>query len=258
MRMLVASLLLLVPATARAQAEFYNLDDDRPSIVEDAYPNGRGGLELQLGLARIERTANEDTSVLSQLEVSYGAYYNLHIGAAARAIVGAVNDGPVRTGLSDTSVFALYNFNREGELLPAFAIRADVGFPTGRFSAESVRATVKGIVTRSFGRLRAHLNATHGFGEGAKQSFASDLTIKHLVGLALDYPLTYNFVLIVEAAGAQHQRSDELELDALLGARWQVSPRVVLDFGAGRGLLTGGDRLAATIGLTFTPGAFGL
>ena len=129
---------------------------------------------------------------VSQLELNYGAYYNLQMGVAARLITGALKDQPAGAGFSDTSVFALYNFNRESNLLPAFALRLDVGFPTGEFSANGVRATVKGIVTRSFGRLRAHLNGLYGFGADAKGQIGSDLNNQILVGVALDYPLTFN------------------------------------------------------------------
>ena len=41
-------LALLVPAAVAAQADYRNLDDDRPSAVEDAYPLERRALELSL------------------------------------------------------------------------------------------------------------------------------------------------------------------------------------------------------------------
>ena len=55
------------------------------------------------------------------------------------------------------TVGALYNFNTETLNLLAFAARVQPGFPTG-VNAKGVDTAVTGVMTRSFGRWRTHLN----------------------------------------------------------------------------------------------------
>jgi hypothetical protein len=252
----ILALLALLPLPALAQAEFYNLDDDRPTLIEDAYPTEYGGLELQAGLGRLE-VAPGERSVLFHAEINYGLYYNLQVGAAGRALVGEVT-GLTQQGFSDTSVFALYNVNRESRYWPALALRVDVGLPTGAFSASGVRAVFKGLATRTFGHVRLHANAAYGAGAAPKQTLHSDLAARFWAGAAADYPLTPNFLVVGEAYVLRVAGETDLNVNALLGLRWQVSPRCVLDAGLGRGLLSGGNQLTATVGLTFSPGAIGI
>src|SRR6266545_3810460 len=44
--MLVLAALLAAPPVARAQIDYRNLDDDRPTLIEDAYPIERFAFEL--------------------------------------------------------------------------------------------------------------------------------------------------------------------------------------------------------------------
>lgn len=121
-----------------------------------------------------------------------------------------------------------------------------------------MRALFKVIATRSFGRLRADANAAVGIGDSAKSEIATDMSARFWAGGALDYPLTFNFLVLAEAYALRMTGEDQTEANALVGIRWQVSPRWVLDLGAGRGFTPGDDDLIATLGLTVSPGAFGL
>jgi len=49
---LTATLVVLVPEVARGQTDYYNLDTNRPVLIEDAYPTERFAFELQLAPVR--------------------------------------------------------------------------------------------------------------------------------------------------------------------------------------------------------------
>lgn len=249
--------LLSAPAVARAQANFYDLDDDRPTLIEDAYVTSRGGIEVQQGLGRFERHGRRNNTILLHTEVNYGAWYNLQVGAAGRAVVGQL-EGTAVSGFSDSSAFALYNFNRESPYLPAFAVRGDAAFPTGPYSAQKTRGIFKVMMTRSFGRLRLHVNAAYGAGPGPKTSFATDLAARWWAGGVFDYPLTFNFLWLLETYAIRYADAPRVDVNSLMGFRWQVSPRWVLDAGVGRGWRPDGNQLTITVGVTANPGAFGL
>lgn len=255
--LLVIACVLISSRTARAQANFYDLDDDRPTLIEDAYVTSRGGIEVQQGLARFERHGKRDNTVLFHTEVNYGAWYNLQIGAAGRAVVGQL-EGDGIAGFSDSSAFALYNLNRESPYLPAFAVRADAAFPTGRYSAEKTRGIFKVMLTRSFGRLRFHANGAYGVGPGPKTTFATDLTARWWAGGVFDYPITFNFLWLVETYAIRYESDARVDVNSLTGFRWQAGPRWVIDAGVGRGWRPDSNQLTFTIGATANPGAFGL
>ena len=62
----------------------------------------------------------------------------------------------------DLSIGALYNFNTETLQLPAFAARIEVGLPTG-VNSRGVDTELTGVMTRSFGRWRTHVNLGYTF-----------------------------------------------------------------------------------------------
>lgn len=256
-KLVPAFLVAICPATAFAQVSFYDLDDDRPTLIEDAYVTPRGGLEVQQGLGRFERHGPDDNTVLFHTEANYGAYYNLQVGGAGRTVVGEIGGDEI-AGFSDASAFALYNLNRESPSLPAFALRADVAFPTGKYSARSARGIFKIMATRSFDRLRLHVNAAYGAGEGPKTGYATDLAARYWAGGVLDYPITFTCIVLAETYVLRYAGADDVDVNSLVGVRWQVSPRLVFDAGAGRGWTRDGNQLTVTAGLTFVPGALGL
>lgn len=248
----VAALLVLgVTSPLAAQIDYRNLDDHRPTRVEDAYPAERYALEL-IAPYSLERERGGRWLHAVDLEAEYGGVLNAQIGVAV-PVAGATGEG---WGLSGLRVFMLYNFNTEGPLLPAMSLRADVQLPVGSLADDHVRVTGKGILTRSWGRQRVHLNAGYSLGEDTAPA-AVDHADLWWVGAALDHTLYRQSVLAVgEVFVEQTSRGVPVEVNATLGLRWQWRPTTVLDLGVGRGLRPGvGPELSLTIGLT---NAFGL
>jgi hypothetical protein len=247
---ITAGLLLyfLVPS-ASAQIDYRNLDDDQPVVTEDAYPIERYAFEL-LAPYRFEAEAGGTNLHTSVLEAAYGLARNAQVGL--KLPLAAVDENPETDwGLAGLRVFGLYNFNTESRWLPAFALRTDASFPVGSLAGDGSRLAIKAIATRSWGRMRAHLNAARGFGSEDALSVAEPLN-RWSASLAVDRTFFRSSILVIgEVAVSQAVRDAPTAVNASLGGRWQWTPTLVLDAGLTRRLRSDtGPDIALTIGLS--------
>jgi len=244
-----AALIALTASAARAQIDYRNLDDDRPTRVEDAYPVERHAFELLIPYS-VEREHGGATLHASVLELEYGVLRNGQLGL--KAPFGAVRDvGAAKTGLSGLRVFGLYNVNTESRLLPALSLRADVGFPVGALAGSETQVAVKAIVTRSWGRSRVHLNAAYRFGADGTPPAVEALD-RWWYGVAADRTLFRHSLLIVgETYAGRLTAGAPVEVNASLGLRWQWRTTTVLDVGIARRLRRAvGPDFALTVGIS--------
>lgn len=233
------------PRPARAQIDYRNLDDDRPTRTEDAYPIERYAFEILAPYSfEAERDGTDRHLVVPELE--YGVAMNTQLGiklpwAATRS----------RSGLAGLTVFGLYNFTTEGPALPALSLRADVAFPVGRLAGRNTRAALKAIVTRSFGRSRLHLNIARGIGSEANVGEGEALD-RWGYGIAIDRTFFRQSLLVVgEVFGAQSVADAPTAVNASLGTRWQWRTTTVFDIGVSRRLKDQlGPDFALTLGLS--------
>jgi len=246
---LAAGLCTLYLAPARAQIDYRNLDDDRPVVTEDAYPVERYAFEL-LGPYRFEAEIGGAEHHTLVPEVAYGVARNTQVGL--KLPFAAVDEG-VNTdwGLAGLRVFGLYNFNTESQWLPALSLRADATFPVGSLAGDGSRFALKAIATRSWGRMRVHLNASRGFGSEDALSVAEPLS-RWSGSLAVDRTFFRSSILLIgEVALSQAIQDAPTALNASLGGRWQWTPTLVLDAGVTRRLRSDiGPDIALTIGLS--------
>ena len=234
--------LLVLPAVASraaAQTDYYNTDAGRPISVEDAYPVERRAVELQIAPLRLDRTGGVygwgiepeiAVGILprTQLEVAFPLAY-VDLGAGRR-----------RTGLAGVEVGALHNLNVETRI-PALAVAAELLIPAGGLGPDELRPSLKAIATKTFPWARVHVNGTYHFGDrsvddpvDAGGHAASDLASWE-AGVAVDrtFPLQ-SFLLTAElVAGRPVVDGAEVEWSTAAGTRYQLSPRVALDGGAG-------------------------
>jgi hypothetical protein len=242
------SLYFLVRSVA-AQIDYRNLDDDRPVVTEDAYPVERYAFEV-LAPYRFEDEAGGGQLHTVVLEVAYGLARNSQVGL--KLPLAGTDDGTgTDWGLAGLRIFGLYNFNTEGRWLPALSLRADASFPVGSLAGEGSRFAIKAIATRSWGRMRAHLNASRGFGSEDDLSVAEPLN-RWGGSLAVDRTFFRSSLLLVgEVAVSQAVRDAPTAVNAALGGRWQWTPTFVLDAGVSRRLRSDtGPDIALTIGLS--------
>jgi hypothetical protein len=245
-----AAILAVGPCTRlTAQIDYRNLDDDRPTRVEDAYPAERYAFELLLpySYARARAGAVVQASVL---ELEYGIFRNAHIGL--KAPLAAVRaGGSTTTGLSGVRAFALYNFNTDGRVLPAIALRADAAFPLGSLGGDETQVAIKGILTRSWGRNRLHLNGALRVA-GGDAGPAVEGVEDWWYGAAVDRTLFRQSVLLIgEVYALREASAAPVAVNASLGLRWQWRATTVLDVGISRGLRNGlGPDYAVTVGIS--------
>lgn len=235
-RFLAATGLLLSPALASAQIDYRNLDDDRPTLIEDAYPAERFAFELLVPW-RYGRDRHGGSVHAFIPEIEYGILRNAQLGLKL-PIAGARGgaDGGRDWGLSGLRLFALYNFNTESRVLPALSLRSDLNFSLGSLAGEGTRVSVKAIATRSWGRNRLHLNGAYTFGPEGRLA-AAEAAHKWWYGAAADRTLYRQSILLVgEVYALRSSSSEPTQVNASVGMRYQVTPYLVFDAGVARRL----------------------
>ncbi|MGH2607951.1 MAG: hypothetical protein ACREMV_13120 [Gemmatimonadales bacterium] len=244
-----AALIALAASATHAQIDYRNLDDDRPTRVEDAYPVERFAFEFLIPYS-VERGRSGATLHASVLELEYGVVRNGQLGL--KAPLGVVREaGTTESGLSGLRVFGLYNFNTESRLLPALSLRTDVTFPVGGLAGSETQIALKALATRSWGRNRLHVNAAFRFGPDGTPAAVEALD-RWWYGVAVDRTLFRQSLLLVgEAYARKLTDGAPVEVNASLGLRWQVRTTTVLDIGIGRRLRSDvGPHYAVTVGIS--------
>ncbi len=228
-----------------------NLDPNRPIGMEDAYaiPKGEIGLE---GGVRVNDRRQGRTRMTFQPQIIYGAFDNAQIEIQGdlftdpHQLVGPNKSGDLHLGL-------LYNFNTETIQLPAFAARVEVDLPTG-VNSKGVDTQLTGILTRSFGRLRTHLNAGYTIlGSPRGQERPGAYRAVAAVSYPLGYPASFRDTVIASLYSRQsdlHGQRNNTGVE--LGLRHQLTSRIVLDGGLGTEFYGPVDRAAllGTMGLS--------
>jgi hypothetical protein len=242
-------LAIAVAVPAAAQIDYRNLDDDRPTRVEDAYPAERYAFEFLIPYS-FERERGGAWVHASLLELEYGVLPNAHVGVKAPlAAVG--NRGTTEWGLSGIRALALYNFITESQLFPALSLRTDAVFPVGGLAGSETHVGVQAIATRSWGRHRLHVNGAYRFGRDGRPAATEGLD-RWWYGAALDRTLFRQSVLVIgEVYARRPLDAAPIEVNASVGLRWQWRPTAVIDVGIARGLRKGfGPGFATTIGVS--------
>jgi hypothetical protein len=228
-----------------------NLDPNRPIAMEDAYAIPKGEIGLEGGVRFNDRREGK-TRVAFQPQIIYGAFHNTQIEIQGdlftepATLVGANKSGDLHLGV-------LYNFNTETLTLPAFAMRVEADLPTG-VRSKGIDTQVTGILTRSFGRLRVHLNAGFtavGAPQGQERNGA--YRIVAAVSYPIGYPNRFRETLIVDVYTRQSDLVGQRNNTGIeIGLRHQLSSRVVLDGGIGTEYIGPSDRsaLTGTVGLS--------
>ncbi len=218
-----------------------NLDPNRPIGMEDAYAIPKGEIGLEGGVRFNDRREGR-TQVTFQPQIIYGAFANTQIEIQGdlftdpRSIVGANKSGDLHLGV-------LYNVNTETLMLPALAVRVEADLPTG-VNSKGVDTQLTGILTRSFGRLRVHLNAGYtvvGSPQGQERPGAYRAVAA--VSYPLGYPTSFRDTLIASVYTRQSDlRGQQNHTGIEVGIRHQLTSRVVLDGGSAPSL--SGRRIA--------------
>ena len=247
----IAILLLLMVPTLVWALDHDNLDPNRPIAIEDAYVVPKGEIGVEGGILFSDRKRG-DSRLVFQPQLIIGAFNNTQLELSSdvstdpRSVVGDDKSGNLTVG-------ALYNFNTETVNLPAFAARVQLGFPTG-VNAKGVDTAVTGVMTRSYGRWRTHLNIGYTFlGSPQGQERSGAYRVVAAVSYPLGYPMSFRDTIIANVFTRQSDLVGQRNPTGVgIGLRHQVSSRVVFDAGLGTELIGPSDRSVffSTIGLS--------
>ncbi|HEU4503887.1 MAG TPA: transporter [Nitrospira sp.] len=228
-----------------------NLDPNRPIAIEDAYVIPKGEIGVEGGVTFNDRKEGKERFGF-QPQIIYGALDNVQL----EIMTGLVTEptsvvGDDKSG--DLSVGVLYNLNTETIDLPAFAVRAELGFPTG-VNSKGVDTELTGVMTRSFGRWRTHVNIGYTFlGSPQGQERSGTYRVVAAVSYPLGYPTSFRDTVIANVSTRQSDLVGQRNPTAVgIGLRHQVSSRVVFDVGLGTEFIGPSDRslFFSTLGLS--------
>jgi hypothetical protein len=257
----LTALLCIGVQSLPAQTDYYNTDAGRPVLMEDALALERRGLEFQVAPMRLTRSKGGIYTWGVEPELAFGLANRTQIEVGVPIAYVDQRQASGGAGISGIDLSVLHTLNAETSL-PSFALAGDVLLPVGRFAPSRAYASVKGIMTRTFPVGRIHLNAQYTFGENLPSATAAPIgaaaenieVSRWIAGAAVDHTFPLRSLLVTaELYARQSLRvNDVLEWNTGLGARYQLSPRWVLDGGVGRSLtstdhawfLTGGGAYA--------------
>jgi len=228
-----------------------NLDPNRPIAIEDAYVIPKGEIGVEGGVTFNDRKEGKGRFGF-QPQIIYGAFENMQL----EIMTGLVTEPSTVSGddkADDLSVGVLYNLNTETIDIPAFAVRAEVGVPTG-VNSKGVDTELTGVMTRSFGRWRTHVNVGYTFlGSPQGQERSGTYRVAAAVSYPLGYPSSFRDTVIANLFTRQSDLIGQRNPTGVgIGLRHQVSSRVVFDAGLGTELLGPSDRSVffSTMGLS--------
>jgi hypothetical protein len=253
-----------------AQTDYYNTDLGRPLQIEDYLALERYGLELQAAPLRVERGRGGVYQWGIEPELAYGIFRRTQIEVGLP--LSYVDAGPLgrRTGLAGVDVQLFHQLNTE-TAIPGVALAANVLLPAGGLGPDRAYPSFKAIATRTGSWARVHANAEVTVGPrlpadagggagapGAGQLGAGAVELaRWTAGVAADRTLPLRSLLVGAELYARQplQLGERVAWASTVGVRYQYSPRLALDGGAGR-RLSGDDRgWYATVGSAY---AFGL
>ena len=247
---IVTLVFLMMPIVVWA-LDHDNLDPNRPIAIEDAYVVPKGEIGVEGGILFSDRKRGE-SRLMFQPQLIIGAFNNTQLELSSdvstdpRTVVGDDKSGNLTVG-------ALYNLNTETVNLPAFAVRLQLGFPTG-VNAKGVGTALTGVMTRSYGRWRTHLNVGYTFlGSPQGQERSGAYRMVAAVSYPLGYPSSFRDTIIANVFTRQSDLVGQRNPTGVgIGLRRQVSSRVVADAGIGSEFIGPADRSVffGTVGLS--------
>ncbi len=244
---LCLSVMLFVPISVTAQDDFLHVDEGRPIRIGDAYPIKFMEWEWEIGTsADLAEGGNYETAGV--IEFKLGIARNFELGIETRSALTR-EAGVSQSGIEEFATHLLFNLNQEGVSMPAFAIRGDlIAAGVGAVGRQDPAAAIKGLVTRTLGGWRAHVNA------GFTWASASDGGDYWIGGIGFDRALGLSSRVLlgdiyveIPADGGQ----ERVWLD--LGSRFQMTKTLVLDAGISARLdewVDGNSNIGITVGLS--------
>lgn len=240
----MASLSLIAPVALRAQTDHFNLEEGLPTRLEDAYATAYRNRELQLA-PRYDRQAEGRDLVFVDPALEVGLFRNSQWRLSVPVRAGSAD----RTGSGNVRLEGFYNFNTEGQLLPAIAVAARGEFPTGYYPGgqeRSTEGTAKLIATKSVDNRmdRLHVNVEY---TAVGNAMPAERNGRFAVAAGVSGRAGPDMVVILDAFRQEERLRGEVTNLAELGVRRQLTPRAIVAVGLGTGLDKDSPRVRGTL-----------
>lgn len=230
---------MLPGGNAHAQRAFANSDAVRPLRTEDALALERYALDAHVSPLSVH-CATSDCLWSFNPELTYGIVPRTQVTVGLP--MGFRSDSASSSwGLAAVNFSGLYSLNAERGSWPAFALRAGILIPAGRFGPRRAHESVKAIVTRTFRWGRVHFNQHYTFGNEpagsdpqvlAGAGSSAELS-RWSTGFSIDRTLPLQALLLAAEAVASQPLADSrpTRWEAGAGLRYQLTARTTIDAG---------------------------
>lgn len=233
-------------ATQALASDHWNLEEELPTEVEDAYASDYLKPELQ-SLFRYERlTAHQERFVLSP-RFLYGFARDWQAKVLTPFLLGSAD----KTGSGNLGFEVFNNFKHESHYFPALALAIGADLPTGRQN-NGIDTSVKFIGTKALGETyldhRLHLNLIWDHNARPMPAQRSD---RYAVIVGYSDSIPADLVLVMDFA--REQELDRGKTDNLIevGLRHMVTEHSVASLGAGFGVGEDSPDFRITIGFQY-------
>ncbi len=230
---ILAPLAVLLAAGPAAAVDHNNVDAHRPLSFDDADPIAYRERALEFGL-NLGWPRRRPLGLGLDAEFIYGFRMNSHLSVGFEpSFGGRAGEENTAPDFGDASLGLFHNFNRQHGNTPAFSLRGDVFFPTGRDS-KGVGGRLRGIMSKQAGQygnfhLNLDLNANPGAARDERQ-FVPAMVLGYT--RPIGYPTRFDTTGLAElTVRAGEERGTGAVLGIGLGIRKQVGVRSVFDLG---------------------------
>jgi hypothetical protein len=230
----IGAALLAVGKPASAN-QHWNLYEGLPTVIEDAFPRGPGGLEAQ---AYVRWNRNDPGS--NQWELTprfvWGYGDRMEVRASGTALIG----GDDRTGSGDLQAAGLFQFTDPGDgWTPALAGLLAVDLPTGR-NTRGVDLTLKLLATSTLGGpqspSRVHFNVGWTDNDRPRPGERGN---RWMYGIGYSQPLGPEMTFVADLVREEMRLGGQRSTIGEVGVRWHVAPATIASVGFGIGTGSG-------------------
>jgi hypothetical protein len=241
--LLCAAILVVAPGAFAA----------RPLFIEDVETTAEGTIDLEFGLSHANLVKGGRAQILPALSLTYGFPHNLDLGLNIERINSRPKGESRTEGFEDLHLAAKYWLPLSTDPPQGVAFSFDLKIPTASrhrgLSSGRTDETFTLIGTKAFNSLFFDLN----FGYVLVDSPPKEkLKNRVLGGMAARWEMPYTaWMLVGEISGQSREaKGEKNQADFKIGAMYEVHECLTLDAALGRGLLTTGASVEATVGLT--------
>ena len=241
------AVMLSVPISVMAQDDFRHVDEGRPIRIGDAYPLKFMEWEWQIG-TRAEFAEGGNYEAAGVIEFKLGIARNFELAIETHSALTR-EAGVSQSGIEEFVTHLLFNLNQEGVSMPAFGIRGDlITAGVGAVGRQDPAAAITGLITRTLGGWRAHVNAGHTWASASDGGdyWQGGVGFDRVLGLS-SRVLLGDIYVELPADGGQGR----VWLD--FGSRLQMTKTLVLDAGISARLdewVDGNSNIGITVGLS--------